>query len=87
MFYREGRVNPFLSLGLGRVKSHLKPGADEDDITALFGGGLLIDLGSSRDDGSAMQLRADLGARRGLSERRRNSSTRSTTSPGLGLQY
>src|SRR5687768_1468059 len=29
VFYREGRVNPFLSLGLGRVKDILKPGTDE----------------------------------------------------------
>ena len=26
VFYREGRVNPFLSLGLGRVKTRLEPG-------------------------------------------------------------
>jgi len=86
VFYREGRVNPFLSLGLGRVKSILKPGADEDDISAMFGAGLLIELGSSRDDGSSMQLRADLGARRGLSD---NASISNPVDyvAGLGLQY
>src|SRR5262245_46564229 len=26
VFYRDGRVNPFLNFGLGRVKSILKPG-------------------------------------------------------------
>ena len=66
VFYREGRVNPFLSLGLARIKSILKPGADESNLTALYGGGLLITSAQMRDDGSAMQLRADLGARRGL---------------------
>ena len=31
VFYREGRVNPFLSLGFGRLNTILKPGADEDE--------------------------------------------------------
>ena len=66
VFYREGRVNPFLSLGIAHTKSILKPGADDTVETALYGGGLLITLGSERDDGSLMQLRADLGARRAL---------------------
>jgi OOP family OmpA-OmpF porin len=86
VFYREGRVNPFLSLGLGRVKSILKPGVDEDDLTAMFGGGLLIDLGQSRDDGSAMQLRADLGARRSLSDNDQFPHAVDYVA-GLGLQY
>jgi OOP family OmpA-OmpF porin len=68
VFYREGRVNPFLTLGLARSKTILKPGVDETNLTALYGGGLLITLGADRDDGSTMQLRADLGARRGLSD-------------------
>ena len=66
VFYREGRVNPFLSLGIGQTNSILKPGANDTVETALYGGGLLITLGSERDDGSLMQLRADLGARRAL---------------------
>ncbi len=86
VFYREGRVNPFLSLGLGRVKTRLDQDADEDGISALFGGGLLIDLGPSRDDGSSMQLRADLGARRGLSDDA-NFSDAVDYVAGLGLQY
>ncbi len=86
VFYRDGRVNPFLSLGLGRVKSILKPGTDEDNLAALFGGGLLIDLGSTRDDGSSMQLRADLGARRGLSDDESFSDAVDYVA-GLGLQY
>jgi len=86
VFYREGRVNPFLSVGLGGVNSILKPGADENDLTAMFGAGLLIDLGPARDDGSAMQLRADLGARRSLSD---NSQFPHTVDyvGGLGIQY
>jgi OOP family OmpA-OmpF porin len=66
VFYREGRVNPFLSFGVAHTNSILKPGIDKSNVTALYGAGLLIDLGPARDDGSVMQLRADLGARRGL---------------------
>src|SRR3569832_2701247 len=86
VFYREGRVNPFISLGLGRLKSISKPGADDSDVPALGGIGLLIELGGSKDDGSAMQLRADLGARRGLSD---NSSIDHAVDyvAGLGFQY
>lgn len=86
VFYREGRVNPFVSVGLGYTNTILKPGTDDSDLNALYGVGLLIDLGAPRNDGSAMQLRADLGARRGLS---------GSTTPehpvdyvaGIGFQY
>jgi OOP family OmpA-OmpF porin len=86
VFYRDGRVNPFLSLGLARVNSILKPGPDEDNISALFGAGLLIDIGPARDDGSAVQLRADLGARRALSD---NGAFPDAVDyvAGLGFQY
>ncbi len=67
VFYREGRVNPFMSFGIAQINSILKPGADDSAISALYGVGLLITLGAERDDGSAMQLRADLGGRRALS--------------------
>jgi OOP family OmpA-OmpF porin len=66
VFYREGRVNPFLTAGLAQTKSILKPGVDDTVMSGLYGVGLLITLGADRDDGSAMQLRADLGARRAL---------------------
>jgi OmpA-OmpF porin, OOP family len=85
VFYREGRVNPFLSLGLARTKSILKPGADQSNLTALYGGGLLINLGRMRDDGRAVQLRADLGARRGLGDE--NGEKFVDYVAGLGLQY
>jgi OOP family OmpA-OmpF porin len=86
VFYRDGRVNPFISLGLGRVKSISKPGADDSELAALGGIGLLVELGGSKDDGSAMQLRADLGARRGLSD---NNSINHPVDyvAGLGFQY
>jgi OOP family OmpA-OmpF porin len=66
VFYREGRVNPFLTLGLAKTKSIDKPGMADEVMSALYGAGLLISLGADRDDGSLMQLRADLGARRAL---------------------
>ena len=67
VFYREGRVNPFLSFGIAHVNSIINSGPNDEDLAALYGVGLLIDLGGSRDDGTAMQLRGDLGARRGIS--------------------
>ncbi|HEX6638912.1 MAG TPA: OmpA family protein [Steroidobacteraceae bacterium] len=67
VFYRYSRISPFLSFGLGKVNSILKPGTDESHLSALYGVGLLIDLGQPRTDGSLFQLRGDLGARRGLS--------------------
>jgi OOP family OmpA-OmpF porin len=66
IFYREGRINPFLTLGIAQNKTILKPGVDDTVETALYGAGLLITLGADRDDGSVVQLRADLGARRAL---------------------
>jgi OOP family OmpA-OmpF porin len=67
VFYRERRVNPFLSVGVARVRSILQPGDDSTDPAALYGVGLLVDLGKLRDNGSILQLRGDLGARRAFS--------------------
>jgi OOP family OmpA-OmpF porin len=66
VFYRDSRVSPFLTFGLGKVNSILKPGLDDSNLSALFGAGITIDLGQPREDGSVFQLRGDLGARRGL---------------------
>jgi OOP family OmpA-OmpF porin len=86
VFYREGRVNPFMSFGLARTKSSNDPGADESKLTALYGVGVLIDIGQAREDGSVFQLRGDLGGRRALS------NDDSDLKPidyvaGLGFQY
>jgi OOP family OmpA-OmpF porin len=67
VFYREGRVSPFFNLGVARQRTILKPGEDRADPAALYGVGILIDLGSLREAGSVFQLRADLGARRAFS--------------------
>lgn len=88
VFYREGRVNPFLSFGLARSKTILKPGVDESNLTALYGVGLLVTLGPDRDDGSAMQLRADLGARRALSDETAAGEEKAVDYvAGIGFQY
>src|SRR5689334_6791841 len=57
VFYREGRVSPFISLGVARQRTILKPGEDRADPAGLYGVGILIDLGSVRDNGSLFQLR------------------------------
>lgn len=86
VFYRDGRVNPFLSFGLAKVNSILKPGADESALSALYGVGVLIDLGQPRNDGSLFQLRGDLGARRGLSSDNGVGQAVDYVA-GLGFQY
>jgi OOP family OmpA-OmpF porin len=68
VFYRDGRVNPFLTAGIARGESILEPGADETDLIATYGVGVLIDLGGARESGSRFQLRGEIGARRGLSD-------------------
>jgi OOP family OmpA-OmpF porin len=67
VFYREGRVTPFINLGVARQRSILKPGEDRTDPAALYGVGILIDLGPVRDTGTVFQLRGDLGARHAFS--------------------
>jgi OOP family OmpA-OmpF porin len=86
VFYREGRVNPYLSLGIAQVNNILKPGADDDHLTALYGVGLLITLGDERDDGSAMQLRANIGGRR-VFDSGDNDVKPIDYIAGLGIQY
>ncbi len=88
VFFREGRVNPFLSFGLAASNTILKPGVDENNLTALYGAGLLITLGAERTDGSAMQLRADLGARRGLDDETGAGNEKPIDYvAGIGVQY
>src|SRR5688572_9045600 len=86
VFYREGRVNPFLSFGIGRTKTILKPGVDQKNLAGMYGVGVLISLGAERDDGIAMQLRADLGARRGLTSENDTEKLVDYVA-GLGIQY
>jgi OOP family OmpA-OmpF porin len=86
VFYREGRVNPFFSLGVARTKNILKPGVDESNISALYGVGLLITLGEDRADGSAMQLRGSIGGRREITDDTDNERMIDYVA-ALGIQY
>src|SRR6187455_1330492 len=86
VFYREGRVNPFLSLGVAQTKTIFKPGADDTVISGLYGAGLLIQIGAEHDDGSVMQLRADIGARRALTTDTVDDYPVDYVA-GLGIQY
>ncbi len=85
VFYRSERVNPFVSLGIARLDSSYSPGADQESVAAKFGVGLLADIGGNRDEGTNLQLRADLGARRSLSSG--SSFDFTDYVAGLGLQY
>ncbi len=68
VFYRNtSRVNPFLTFGLARVKADSDLFGDQEETSATYGAGVLVDLSSSRERGRAVQLRAEIGARRGLS--------------------
>jgi OmpA-OmpF porin, OOP family len=86
VFYREGRVNPFFTFGVGRSKTILKPGTDASNTSALYGVGLLINLGEERSDGSAMQLRGSIGARHELTSEN-NAEKMVDYVSGLGIQY
>jgi len=86
VFYREGRVNPYFSVGVAQINNILKPGVDENLTTGLYGVGLLISLGEDRDDGSAMQLRANVGGRRAFSADDNDVKPIDYVA-GLGIQY
>jgi OOP family OmpA-OmpF porin len=86
VFYREGRVNPFFSFGIARSNTNLDPGADDSNITALYGVGLLITLGEERSDGSAMQLRGSIGGRHDMTSEN-DSEKMVDYVAGLGIQY
>jgi OOP family OmpA-OmpF porin len=87
VFYREGRVNPFLSVGVARVRSILQPGEDSTDPAALYGVGVLVDLGKLRDNGSILQLRGDLGARHAFSSGGAEVQDPVDYIAALGIQY
>jgi OOP family OmpA-OmpF porin len=86
VFYREGRVNPFLTFGIGRGRSVVEMGVNDSGLLGTYGAGILIDLGSPKDDGSLFQLRGDLGARRALSSENDGNKPVDYVA-GLGFQY
>jgi OmpA-OmpF porin, OOP family len=64
VFYREGRVNPFLTVGVASIESDTAASDLLSSIAFTYGAGVLVDLGAPRTDGKLLQLRGDLGARR-----------------------
>src|SRR5215831_15282911 len=86
VFYRgESRVNPFLSFGMAVVRDSLG-GSDDSANAATMGVGVLIDLDPSRNDGRAITLRGDLGARRAFSGGTGGGDTVDYLA-GIGLQF
>ena len=86
VFYREQRVNPFISFGLAKMDNNYSPGADKENLAAIYGVGVLADIGGNRAEGTNLQLRGDLGARRGLGSTEPLKSYTDYVA-GLGLQY
>jgi OOP family OmpA-OmpF porin len=85
LFYPESRIQPYLTVGLAKLDNQFSAAADNETMTALFGGGLRIKLGDVSSDGSGFAVRASLGARRSLS----GDETRDYIDyvAGLGLHY
>lgn len=87
VFYRgEARVNPFFQLGIAHQTASLTA-TDESTYASTYGVGLLIDLNPDRNDGRAINLRADLGARRAMSSGSDGGAAPVDYLAGLGLQF
>ena len=86
IFYREGRVNPFLSIGLAKGRAVFSDVPNDSGLLGLYGAGVLVDLGQPKSDGSVFQLRGDLGARRALTTDLDTGKAVDYVA-GLGLQY
>jgi OOP family OmpA-OmpF porin len=65
VFYRDGRVNPYLTFGVGRTKAE-GDFTDQEETAINYGMGLLFDLSKSSSGDQTVQLRAEMGARRGM---------------------
>jgi OOP family OmpA-OmpF porin len=67
LFYPESRIQPYFTVGLAKLDNQFSAAADNETMTALFGGGLRIKIGEVSESGSGLAVRASLGARRSLS--------------------
>ena len=65
VFYRDGRVNPYLTLGFGKVNAK-GDFTDETENSVSYGLGLLFELAKSESGSQTVQMRAEMGARRGM---------------------
>ncbi|MBK6599524.1 MAG: thrombospondin type 3 repeat-containing protein [Proteobacteria bacterium] len=68
------------------MDNNYSPGADKENLAAIYGVGVLADIGGNRAEGTNLQLRGDLGARRGLGSTEPLKSYTDYVA-GLGLQY
>lgn len=62
VFYRDQRVNPYLTVGLGRLERRL-PGVRDADYFLKYGAGVMADLAKNVDKGTNVQLRGEIAGR------------------------
>jgi OmpA-OmpF porin, OOP family len=86
VFYRDEKVNPFITLGFAQVDNSFSQALDDEVLALTMGVGLLADIGGNRDEGTNLQLRGDLGARRSLGGDGTQEDFVDYVA-GLGLQY
>ena len=88
VFYRDSRVTPYLSIGLGALDLKTTGSSVDKKLVARFGLGLLADLSKNPAKGTGLQARAEiLGQRSGGSGASRSSGDITDYIAGLGLQY
>lgn len=63
VFYRDQRVNPYLTVGLGRLERRF-PGVRDADYFLKYGAGVMADLAKNVDKGTNVQLRGEIAGRR-----------------------
>lgn len=83
VFYRDARVNPYLTAGIGRLESRVA-GVRDGDYFIKYGAGVMADIAKNLDKGTNLQLRGEIAGRR--------ADTSGAPDPvdylvGLGLQY
>ena len=85
VFYRDARVNPYFTLGLGRFDSSVSNSANDGHIGATYGVGLVADIMKNTLTGTDLQFRGELLGRR--TSGGQNSSSPTDYIAGIGLQY
>ena len=63
LFYRDQRVNPFISVGIGQLESKVL-GAKDSNFFVKYGVGLLADLAKNAEKGTDLQFRGEVFGRR-----------------------
>lgn len=87
VFYRDARIHPYLSLGLGDLKRDGERSlASGSDLYASYGLGILADLAKRPERGTNVQLRAEILGRRAFDDSPGRSDSVDHVA-GLGLQF